>query len=53
MERLVDWLVRSSSGWTVGGFAAFALVMVFFAKLHLSVDLTSMNTVSKETMEAE
>ncbi len=53
MERLMDWLVTSSSWWTVGGFAAFALVMIFFAKLQFSVDLASMNTVSKETMEAE
>ena len=53
MERLMDSLVKCSSWWTVGGFAAFALVMIFFAKLQFSVDLASMNTVSKETMEAE
>jgi predicted exporter len=53
MERLMDGLVSSSSWWTVGGFATFALVMVFFAKLQFSVDLESMNTVSKETMGAE
>jgi len=53
MERLMDGLVSSSSWWTVGGFAVFALVMVFFAKLQFSVDLESMNTVSKETRGAE
>jgi predicted exporter/SAM-dependent methyltransferase len=53
MERLMDWLVTSSSWWTVAGFAAFALVMVFFVKFQFSVDLASMNTVSKETKEAE
>jgi predicted exporter len=53
MERLMDWFITSSSWWTVGGFVVFALVMVFFAKLQFSVDLESMNTVSKETMEAE
>ena len=53
MERLMDGLVKSSSWWTVGGFAALTLVMVFFIKLDFSVDLESMNTVSKETKEAE
>ncbi len=53
MERLMDRLVTSSSWWTVGGFAAFALVMIFFAKLQFSADLESMNTVSKETRGAE
>ena len=53
MERLMDWLVRSSSWWTVGGFAALTLGMIFFIKLDFSVDLEAMNTVSKETKEAE
>jgi predicted exporter/SAM-dependent methyltransferase len=53
MERLVNWLVTSPRWWTVGGFAVFALVMIFFVKVQFSVDLASMNTVSKQTMEAE
>jgi predicted exporter/SAM-dependent methyltransferase len=53
MERFMDWLVKSSSWWTVGGFATFTLVMIFFVKLQFSVDLASMNTISKETQEAE
>ena len=53
MERLMDRLVSSSGWWTVGGFVVFALAMLFFAKLQFSADLESMNTVSKETMQAE
>jgi uncharacterized protein len=53
MERFMDGLVTSSSWWTVGGFVVFAIGMVFFVRLEFSVDLESMNTVSKETKEAE
>lgn len=53
MERLMDWMVTASSWWTVGGFALFALVMILFARMQFSVDLESMNTVSRETIEVE
>ena len=53
LERLMDRIVARSSGWTLGACAAFVLVMLFFAKIQFNVDLASMNTLSKETVEAE
>jgi predicted exporter len=53
MERLGDWLNTSSSWGTVIVFSMFALVMLFFVKWHFNVDLTSMNTVAPQTLEAE
>ena len=53
MERLMDWLYASSNWATVIIFTAFALVMLFFIKFEFSVDLTSMNRVAPETLEAE
>jgi predicted exporter/precorrin-6B methylase 2 len=53
MERLTDWLNASSNWATVMIFTAFALVMLFFVKLEFNVDLTSMNTMAPQTLEAE
>ncbi|MCU0596637.1 MAG: methyltransferase domain-containing protein, partial [Desulfobacterota bacterium] len=53
LERLMDRIVAASSGWTLGACAAFALAMLFFARIQFNVDLASMNTLSKETVEAE
>jgi uncharacterized protein len=53
LERIVDRLIRSSSWWTVGFCVTLALVMLFFARIQFNVDLASMNTLSKETVEAE
>ena len=53
LERVMDWIIDKSSGWSVGACVALALGMLFFAKLEFNVDLASMNTLSKETVEAE
>lgn len=53
MERLMDWLNASSNWGTVMVFTTFALLMLFFVKLQFNVDLTSMNTVAPQTLEAE
>jgi predicted exporter len=53
MERLMDWLNASSNWAIVMVFTMFALVMLFFVKLQFNVDLTSMNTVAPQTLEAE
>jgi predicted exporter/SAM-dependent methyltransferase len=53
MERLMDWLNASSNWATVVVFSMFALLMLFFVKLQFNVDLTSMNTVAPQTLEAE
>jgi SAM-dependent methyltransferase len=53
LERVMDWILERSSGWSVGACVALALVMLFFARIEFNVDLASMNTLSKETVEAE
>ena len=53
IEHVMDWVTRTSSWWTVGICATFALAMLFFVRVQFNVDLASMNTLSKETVEAE
>jgi uncharacterized protein len=53
LERLMGKIIGISSGWTVGACATFALVMVPFVNVQFTVNLASMNTTSKETVEAE
>ncbi len=53
LERVMDWIIERSGGWSVAACVALALVMLFFVKLEFNVDLASMNTLSKETVEAE
>ncbi len=53
LERAMDWIIQRSSGWSVGACMALALGMLFFARIEFNVDLASMNTLSKETLEAE
>ena len=53
LERLADWLNNSSNLVTAIVLAVFALVMLFFVKLHFNADLTSMNTLAPQTLEAE
>ena len=53
LERVMDWIIERSSGWSVGACVALALVMLFFVRIEFNVDLASMNTLSKETVEAE
>jgi SAM-dependent methyltransferase len=49
----MDWIIDKSSGWSAGVCMALALGMLFFVKLEFNVDLASMNTLSRETVEAE
>ena len=53
LERLMDWVIGTSSWWSLGACATLALVMLFFVRIQFNVDLASMNTLSKETVEAE
>jgi predicted exporter/SAM-dependent methyltransferase len=53
LERFMDWIIRRSGRWSVWACLTFALAMLFVAKLEFNVDLASMNTLSKETLEAE
>jgi predicted exporter len=53
LERAMDWIIQRSNGWSVATCLALALVMLFFARIEFNVDLASLNTLSKETVEAE
>jgi predicted exporter len=53
LERLTHWLNIFSNWTTVLLCIAIILVMLFFIKFEFSVDLTSMNRVAPDTIEAE
>jgi len=53
LERLTHWLNVFSNWTTVLLCIAFVLVMLFFIRFEFNVDLTSMNRVAPDTIEAE
>ena len=53
LQRFVNRLASARGMWKVYAALAFAVVMAFFAKPDARLDLQAMNSVSRETLNAE
>ncbi len=52
-QRFVNIIASSRGGWKTYAALAFGVVMLFFAKPEFHVDLSAMNAVSQETLNAD
>jgi predicted exporter/SAM-dependent methyltransferase len=53
LQRFANWIATSSDKKKAFAAAGLAVVLLFFARPVFHVDLSAMNSVSKETLEAE